>query len=188
MIMHDDDLTPDERRAFETLPREQMPGADLEDRVVGALMRRRLLRRRRRVFELTRFRLAAAVAASIAFVVGGFALGQWTTLHQVTTNRTAMIDSSELSAAASVQYAATAYLLALENLAALPDTASTEDARQGREVALSTLYAAAGRVSHMVPKDYLAGQLMSAIDVNEPGGMPPGSRSGAERASKFVWF
>lgn len=186
--MHDDDLTPDERRAFETLPRERMTDAGLEDRVVDALRRRRVLRRRRRVFELTPGRVAGLVAASLAFITGGFALGQWTTLHQVTSQRTAMIDSKELSAAATVQYAATAYLLALENLAALPDTASVDDAQQGREVALSTLYAAAGRVSHMVPKDYLAGQLMNAIEAEPGGTTPPGQTAGAERASKFIWF
>ncbi len=38
-----DDLTPSERRAFEALPRERAPRAELEDRVVAALQRRGLL-------------------------------------------------------------------------------------------------------------------------------------------------
>ena len=41
--MHDDDLSPDERAAFEALPRERDPGRMLEERTVQALRARGLL-------------------------------------------------------------------------------------------------------------------------------------------------
>lgn len=184
--MSDNDLTPDERKAFETLPREMMPVAGLEDRVVGALRGRGLLRRRRRTIELTRTRMAVVVAASIAFVVAGFALGQWATLHQVTSAPSALLESQQLNSAASLQYAATAYLLALENLAATPDSTDREGARQGREVALASLSSAANRVSRIVPRGYLAGQLLQAIEVVEPEGVGP--RAVAPADSALIWF
>jgi type IV secretory pathway TrbD component len=184
--MSDNDLTPDERKAFETLPREMMPSAGLEDRVAGALRSRGLLRPKRRAIVLTRGRVAVAVAASIAFVVAGFALGQWATLHEVTSAQSTLLESHQLSSAASLQYAATAYLLALENLSAAPDSTDGESARQGREVALASLSSAANRVSHFVPRGYLAGQLLQAIEVVEPGSAVP--RAGAPADSALIWF
>jgi hypothetical protein len=175
--MHDDELTPSEKDAFSTLPKERMPSAGHEDTVARTLRERGLLGRPRRVIALTPMRAAAAVAAAVAFVVAGFAAGQWTTLRTLSsTART--LGSSELSAAAALQYTASAYLAALDNVAALPDSTADEDARQGREVALKTLYTAADRVSHMVPRDYLAGQLLDAIDVAVGNGTTPEAGDG----------
>lgn len=163
--MRDDELTPSEKEAFATLPKERMPGAGHEDRVARALRERGLLGRRRRVIAVTPARVAGLVAATVAFMVAGFAAGQWTTLRTITSSAHTL-NSQELSAAAALQFTASAYLAALDNVAAIPDTTKgDDDARQGREVALKTLYTAAGRVSHMVPRDYLAGQLLDAIDV-----------------------
>jgi hypothetical protein len=180
--MRDDDLTPSEKEAFDTLPRERMPSAGHEDAVVKALRARGLLgRRRRRIVAITPLRLGAVVAASVALLVGGFAFGQWTTLRQITSTSRA-IGSSELSAAATLQYAATSYLLALDEVAALPDTTVGDDARQGREVALKTLYT--------VPREYLAGQLLDAIDVRVGNGETDGTKSnditGPQRG--LIWF
>lgn len=188
--MRDDDLTPSERDAFDTLPRERMPSAGHEDAVVKALHARGLLgRRRRRVVAITPLRLGAVVAASVALVVGGFAFGQWTTLRQITSTSRAL-GSSGLSAAATLQYTATSYLLALDQVAALPDTSAGDDARQGREVALKTLYTAADRVSRMVPREYLAGQLLDAIDVRVGNGETDGTNTnditGPQRG--LIWF
>jgi hypothetical protein len=191
--MHDDDLTPSEKDAFATLPRERMPSAGQEDAVVKALYERGLLgARRRRVVAVTPVRVAALVAASVAFMVAGFAAGQWTTLRQITSSARTL-GSDELSSAAALQYTAAAYLSALENFAALPDTTADDDARQGREVALKTLYTAADRVSHMVPRDYLAGKLLDAIDVAVGTPAPAGAdadttTTGAAPWRGLAWF
>lgn len=71
-----DDLTPEERDALKNLPRERMPSAGLEGRVVGALRERGVLaRRHRRTIEITGGRVAGLIAASIAVVIGAYAIG-----------------------------------------------------------------------------------------------------------------
>ena len=182
--MRDEDLTPEEQRALDTLPREKMPSAGLEERVVGSLRSRGVLSRRRRSFELTRPRMVAAVAASIALMIGGFSVGQWTTLRQVSSMQSALLDSGQLNSAASLQYAATAYLMALENLEATPDPSNPsqrDDAQQGREVAVATLTNAANQVSRFVPREYLAGQLLQAIEMKGTGASAPSD-------SALIWF
>ena len=77
--MTDRELTPEERRALDELPVERTPSDFLEERVVRSLRESGLLRRERlRALELTRSRVAAAVAACILLMVAGFAVGRWT--------------------------------------------------------------------------------------------------------------
>lgn len=69
-----DELTPEERAAFESLPRERMP-AGLEAKVVDAMREHGFLAKRRRVIELSRGRVAGVLAASVALVIVGYSLG-----------------------------------------------------------------------------------------------------------------
>lgn len=71
-----DELTPEEREALKSLPRERMPSADLEGRVVGALRGRGVLsKRKRRTIEITSSRVVGLVAACAALVIGGYSVG-----------------------------------------------------------------------------------------------------------------
>jgi hypothetical protein len=69
----------------------------------------------------------------------------------------------------SIQEAGTDYILALERLAAYPDSTHSEEARQGREVALNTLYTAADQMAKIVPRDILARCIVNAIATTEQG-------------------
>lgn len=73
-----DELTPEEREAFDKLPRERMPAglpAGLEERVVGAMREHGFLTKRRRVITLTGGRLAGVLAASVALMFGAYSIG-----------------------------------------------------------------------------------------------------------------
>lgn len=159
------ELTPSEKQAMETLPRDRMPSAALEDRVVGALRESGVLAPpRRRVIELTTRRIATVVAASLALLAGGFVLGQWASARQVAGDEFLAPEVSDVSVAATLQRAGSAYVSALERFAELPDSVNGDQAVQGREVALTTLYTAADQVTRLVPKYELARQLLVAID------------------------
>lgn len=70
-----DDLTPEEKEALQRLPRERMPSAALEDRVVADMRGRGVLKPRRRTIDITGGRVATLVAASVALVIGAYAIG-----------------------------------------------------------------------------------------------------------------
>jgi hypothetical protein len=183
--MNDDELTPYEKKALQSLPKERMPRAELEDRVVGALQRRGVLRPRgRRYFELTPFRMAAAVAACLVLILGGFGFGRWSASQGALPAGTTLQTMDDLSVAASLQQAGTAYVLALEKLASLAASGSNGDLLQGREVALTTLYTATDQVTKIVPGNYLAAQLLQTIDLS---GSAKTGEQGIER-QRAVWF
>ena len=69
-----DELTPEERKALDRLPRERMP-AGLEERVVGAMREHGFLAGRRPTIVLSNARVAGLLAACIALVIGGYSLG-----------------------------------------------------------------------------------------------------------------
>jgi hypothetical protein len=166
--MTDRELTPEERRALDELPGERTPSDFLEERVVRSLRDRGLLRKERvRVLELTRSRVAAAVAACFLLVVVGFAVGRWSSPSTVqgppAPSPVPARHANDLAVAASLQQAASAYVIALEDLEASLQTAGGEQARQGREVALASLYSAAGRVARLVPGDRLADRFREVV-------------------------
>jgi hypothetical protein len=69
-----DELTPEERKAIDSLPRERMP-AGLEGRVVDAMRDHGFLAKRRRVIMLTNTRAAGVLAAGVALIVGAYSFG-----------------------------------------------------------------------------------------------------------------
>jgi hypothetical protein len=164
--MTDQDLTPSERRALDKLPRDRMPSEFLEERIARALRERGLLRTwRTRAMEWTPFRVAAAAAGCLFFVVAGFAVGRWTspTLSRNGQAYAPAQQAHELALAASLQQAASDYVEALEELETSLRTTGDEGARQGREVALASLYSAAGRVARIVPADEVADRFREAV-------------------------
>lgn len=161
------ELTPSEKKALETLPRDRIPNAALEDRVVSALRDHGLLApQRRRVIELTARRIATVVAACLVLLVVGFAFGQWVGARQVARDDIISPETSDISVAATLQQAGSAYVMALQRFAELPDSVNGDQAFQGRVVALTTLYTAADQVTRLVPKNELARQLLAAIDAD----------------------
>jgi hypothetical protein len=159
--------TPAEKNALEMLPRDRMPSTGLEDRVVGALRDRGVLvTPRRRVIELTARRIATIAAACIVLLAVAFTLGQWVGARQTARDDLVEPETSDISVAATLQQAGSAYVLALQHFAELPDSIDGNQAVQGREVALATLYTAADQVTRLVPKNELARQLLTAIDAD----------------------
>jgi hypothetical protein len=74
--MNNDDLTPEEREALANLPRERMPSAGLEDRVVVAMRERgHLSRKPARVIRLTTTRVAGLLAACVVLMIGAYSIG-----------------------------------------------------------------------------------------------------------------
>jgi hypothetical protein len=178
--MTDDELTPSERKALTSLPRERAPSDILEERVVKTLKREGILRspREHHFIRITGRRVAGAVAACAAFVVCGFALGYWASARPVLVSQTVSPATNNVPVAFSIQEAGTDYILALEKLAAYSDSTQSEEARQGREVALNTLYTAADQMVRIVPRDVLARCIVNAIATTEEGA--PGPSNDAE--------
>jgi hypothetical protein len=185
--MTDDELTPSEKKALESLPKERVPSAFLEERVVRSLRREGFLRSRdgRRVISITGWRIAGAVAACVSFVICGFALGYWASSRPAAVPQTFAPRNTGVPVAFSVQEAGTDYIMALERLAAYSDSTQSEDAQLGREVALNTLYTAADQMVKIVPKDVLARCIVHAINTTESGETNRGGQGTEPRRLQF---
>ena len=185
--MMDDELTPSEKKALESLPKERIPSVFLEERVVRALRREGLLQTRegRRAIPVTGWRIAGAVAACVAFVVCGFALGYWASSRPAAVQQVLVPEAGATPVAYSVQRAGTDFILALETLAAYPDTVGADAVRQGREVALATLYAAADQIVKMVPKEILAQCIVRAIATADTTAVGQGTGTNQPRLIEF---
>jgi hypothetical protein len=71
-----DELTPEEREALKSLPRERTPSAGLEDRVVAAMRQHGVLARKpARVIRITSTRVAGLLAACLVLMVGAYSIG-----------------------------------------------------------------------------------------------------------------
>lgn len=183
--MDDNQLTPSETEALGSMARERTPGPFLEERVVRELRRRGLLRTRpRRTIDLSGWRLAAAVAAALVLALGGFALGRWSDSTPSEPPAGQVVEARELSLAASLQQTGSAYVSALERLASQAGPQS-EELRQGRQVALATLYTAAGEVTRIVPKDHLAEQFLYVLGEE---GQRPAQDESTEEGQHVIWF
>lgn len=161
------ELTALEKEALEKLPREHLPNPALEERLVGALRNRGFLAPpRRRLIEFTAWRIAAVATACLLLLAAGFTLGQWVGAHRAVNDNSIVNGTADIAAATTLQQTGSAYLLALQRFVELPGVVDSNQAVQGREVALSTLCAAADQITRLVPKDDLAGQLAIAIDTD----------------------
>ncbi len=183
------ELTALEKKAMETLPRDRIPNAAWENRMVDVLRSRGAFApRRRRAIELTTRRIATVVAASFALLVGGFALGHWVGARQIAGDDQLVPEAGPASAAATVQRAGSEYVMALQRFAELPDSVDGDQAVQGREVALTTLYTAADQVTRLVPKEELARQLLAAIATGPAAGTIGQSGGAAEIGTRVIEF
>lgn len=183
------ELTASEKKALESLPLNRIPNPDLEDRVVGVLRDRGILvPPRHRVIELTTWRIAFIAAACLVLLAAGFSLGQWVGGHQAVSDDSNGNENVDISVAAKLQQTGSAYLMALQRLANLPETADSVEVVQGREVALSTLFTAADHITRLVPKNELAGQLLVAIEGDPVGRMSEGRSSAPIEGTRIIEF
>lgn len=183
--MNDDELTPSERKAFDSLPRERIPDHALEERTVRSLRRRGLLGARSRSgITLSPAWAAVAAAAMVALAIGGFALGQWSGSRQTAGAMLALQEQNGLRLAAEVQRTGTAYITALNTLVENLEGQDPALQAQGRQVAISALYAAADLVMDIAPDEPVAQNIAWALDESWE------ARAGSDSTSSkhFVWF
>ncbi|TMQ67200.1 MAG: hypothetical protein E6K78_05515 [Candidatus Eisenbacteria bacterium] len=162
--MHDEDLTPEERAAFQSLPRERRPGPWLEERTVRALRRLGLLRAARPDHFLSPAWATAIAAVVLAVFAGGFAVGQWLEARQTREVLAAMHEQDAARAAALIQQSGSAYVAALSRLADLADSSRARDVQQGREVATNILHAAANQLVRLEPEEPVATHIIQGLE------------------------
>jgi hypothetical protein len=182
-----DDLGPAERRAFDALPRERAPRAELEGRVVAALRRRGLLPiplaaagPRRHLMPW----LAGAVAASLALFAAGFASGQYfgTRSGAAAALSGVQAHASATEVAAHAERAGALYVAALAALNQVTDSTDPATRAKVRRAAMSALGAAATEVVQLAPDDPLAAAVLRGLDDRSREQRPaPSTRS-------VVWF
>jgi hypothetical protein len=175
------ELTPEELQALGGLPRERAPGDLLEERTVQALYDRGLLGGRRVSSPKRLTHLASGVAAAVALFVSGVAVGQWLGGRSVTETVRVVQQDNALQAAAMVQQAGSRYVTALADLVRLADYSTDPAIAQGREAALTALFAAATEVARIAPDDPAAAMLQQILArMREPGAV--------DRVRNVVWF
>jgi len=163
--MNDNDLTPEEKKAFESLPKERQLSPFLEERTVQALRKRGILRAKKRFFiEFTPFRLAGAVAASLILIIGVFYMGYLTRSPSSEVTVPDQFENTDLQIASSLQYTGSTYLSSLETLTSTVQTANSKDMAQSREVALNLLHAVASETVNVLPNNDLAANVLRVIE------------------------
>jgi len=206
----ENELTPEERMAFQRLPRAAKPSDLLEERVVRSLKEEGILGvnegeawsvgRGSGVPVRTRvwFRpwmAGAAVAASLVLFASGIFLGQWLGARSTTSAFLAVREQDAAQLAMTIQEAGSAYVSALAALSQMhaegsgaggpggrPQFSSAE-MQQGREVALGALYGAAfelARISRDDPDVLRVLQILEDRRNREDGLSGP--------ARNLVWF
>lgn len=177
-MSRDDELSPQEREALESMPRERMPGRLLEERTVQALYQRGFLRHRRM---WTPVKVGLAMAAGLVLFVAGVLYGQARVSASVHGAQHQQWEAAHPSDA--VQQAGTAYLTAMNSLAQMPDSTRNGEYARGREAALAVFREAAGEVVVLVPEDPLAGDILRRLDE-----VSLASEKSEGETSHVVWF
>jgi len=185
-----DDLTPEEREAFAALPRQRIPPATLEERVVGALRAEGLLsgapKRTAATPGARRSWVAAAVAAGLALFASGVAVGQWSAGGHVADAVSAALDRGGDSeqAAMQVQEAGSEYVRAVAHLAELAGRDTDGELASGAEAARVALHAAALELARLRPEDPTLRLVLAVLE--ERAGAAADSAAGPAR--KTIWF
>lgn len=179
-MSHGDDLTPQEREALESLPRERMPGRLLEERTVQALHQRGFLRHQRM---WTPARVGLAMAAGLALFMVGVFYGQTLVSAPGGTQEATQQQIKATHPSDAVQQAGTAYVTAMNSLTQMPDSTRNGEYARGREAALAVFREAAGEVVVLVPEDPLAGDILRRLD-----DVSMASDQGEDETSHVVWF
>lgn len=205
------ELTPEERLAFQKLPREAEASDLLEERIVRSLKDEGILGRQpvsgvgghpashpgssHRNPWLRPWMATAAVAASLALFTSGIFLGQWMGTRSTAQAFLAVREQDAAQLAMTIQEAGSQYVSAL---AALSQPRAGEqgeggeeagpvftdhELQQGREVALGALYGAAFELARLNPDDM---ELFSVLQIlEERKAREEGYGAGARNV---VWF
>lgn len=182
-MSHEDELTQAEREALARLPRELDPPRALEERTVralraeGSLTHARWSRR-----SGPRFLMAAA--AAVLLYLGGVVTGQWLTTRQTVNALNRMQRDNAMQAAALVQRTGTAYAEAIAALSRLPASSDSQYVRQGREVALTALYAAANEMIRLSPDDPAVMRMVQVLEHERE----PSDSARTSEPRRVVWF
>jgi hypothetical protein len=190
MSMHDDgtedEMTPELRSALQALPRERDPGELLEERTVRALRERGMIETARpggRIRRIPRSWLAGAAAAGIALFAGGVAMGQWMGTRATADVVQAVQAQNQRQAALLVQQTGSAYVDALEQMAAMSDSGRAATSAEGREVATRILRAAADELVRIAPDDPIAGAVLAGFQRADSA-----QTAGSGQQQRVVWF
>ena len=184
--MEEDGLTPELRSALQALPRERDPGQLLEERTVRALQERGVIRTARaggRIRRIPRSWLGGAAAAGIALFAGGVAVGQWMGVRATAGVVQAVQAQNERQATLLVQQTGSAYVDALEQLAAMSDSGRAATSTEGREVATKILRAAADELVRIAPDDPIAGAVLAGFQRADSA-----QAAGSGQKQRVVWF
>jgi hypothetical protein len=178
-MSRDDELTPQEREALESLPRERMPGRLLEERTVQALHQRGLLRHQRM---WTPLRVGMAMAAGLALFMAGMLYGQMRVSQPGEPGR-AQQQWEATHPSDTVQQAGAAYLTAMSSLVQMPDSTRNGEFARGRDAALAVFREAAGEVIVLVPEDPIASDILRRLDE-----VSMVTDESEDETSHVVWF
>lgn len=182
--MKNNDLTPWEKKEFDSLPKNRQPGYHLEERTVTALCKQGILGDKKRfLIEITQFRLAGALAVFTAIMIGMFTLGYRTKTFQ--DGSPFVFKDAELRIASSLQQAGTGYLAALESLEMSGKSGDTGDNNQVGEITMNFLYAVAEKTSLIMPDNLVVHRILQVLE-NE--GNMYCSGVGDEERSRIIWF
>lgn len=176
------ELTPEERTRFADLPREREASGLLEARTVRALRARGLLRAG--AWQRRPWMAVAGIAAAAVMFLSGLAVGQWLGTRTVARSMASAQAASAMDRAIAVQRTGSAYVDALEALAQIADTSANGAVAQGREAALTALYAAVHELVLLAPDDPVS---VTLRDVLERQRQPPSETEHAQIRS-VVWF
>jgi hypothetical protein len=184
----EDEMTPDLRRALQSLPREREPGRLLEERTVQALRERGMITARQSgggIRRIPRAWLGGAVAAGFALFASGLAAGQWMGARAATEAVQVARAESAPQAALAVQETGTAYVQAMARFAELSDSAAAPQSAQGREVAVRMMRAAANELLRIAPDDPLAAAVLATFQ-RADSAQAQAARPGEKQ--RMVWF
>jgi hypothetical protein len=204
--MDQNELTPEEKMAFQRLPKEAEPSRILEERIVRSLRQEGILTpktqeagsaggggRAARWFKP--WMAVASAAASLVLFGSGVVLGQWMGSQSTAQAFIQVREQDAAHLALRIQEAGSAYVSALAALSELHgpgqrsgaagDLASLADVDldQGREVALGALYGAANELARMSPED---ADVLRILEIMEERRARDEGRGGTQR--NVVWF
>ena len=172
----------------QALPREHEPSRMLEERTVSALRTRGILQQQQQQRRQPRINsgwLAGGIAASIALFASGIAVGQWLGTRHTAEVVSVVQQNDALQVAAQVQRAGSEYVSALQAMARFTDPTNPQVAPQGREVALTALYAAANEVVRLAPNDPIAAEILRGF---QRARQQNAANQGTSPQRRVIWF
>jgi hypothetical protein len=198
-MREDDRLTPEEKVAFQKLPRETEPSDLLEERVVrslreGGFLARSGSRPEAKGFWLRPWLMAGSIAASLALFVTGLVVGQWMGARNTTEAFLAVREQDASQLALRIQEAGSAYVAALAALGELKGSSMPGESEvradpgaagfeAGQEVAMGALFGAASELARMAPGD---ADILRVIQILEDRKARDEGRE--EAATNVIWF